>query len=531
MYTRWMRVMRPRAGMLPGTLVDGPGRRHVLGALAASLLVLAAPGAFAEERLDLDLGNGVSLPMVRVPAGTFTMGSPPGEEGRKDDESAHEVTLTQDFYIGDAPVTRGQFARFVAETGYQTEAEVGTSGGHGWNGKKLEQSPRYTWKDPGFPQTDDHPVVIVTYEDALAFARWLSARSGREVTLPTEAQWEYAARGGSPTPWFSADSSKKALALGWFKEQAGNGTHEVRLRPANGFGLYDVAGNVWEWCLDWYGPYPSGAATDPMIAAPPAGDTPRRVLRGGSWLGGVDRARSAARYRNTPGSRNADNGFRVVASVAAPQVAAAQATPPAMPGEPSMSGTGDPAQGSTDTGTSTTVSGGFGPGAGALALLGGLGVAGAVLVVGGLGRRRRRAARGSLSTRPGDDGFWIDTPLPPGTRVRWSARLGNDTQSGTIEATGGPLFVYTGQRPRSVDASVIAAGSGSSGGSSGSRGPGFPHHRASSPDLINNSWQQDEQARATMAAALTHRATHDHSSGSSSSGSSSEPFGGWPSAY
>ncbi len=206
--------MLPRSGGIPlSTIVDRPGRggwlQHLLGVVTASVLVFAAPDVLAQERIEL--GSGVSLPVVRVPGGTFTLGSPPGEAGRKDDETEHEVTLTQDFYIGAAPVTRGQFARFVAETGYRTEAETGTSGGHGWDGAKLVQSPRYTWKDPGFPQTDDHPVVLVTHDDALAFTRWLSGKSGRNVTLPTEAQWEYAARGRSSTPWFAAESSEKAL--------------------------------------------------------------------------------------------------------------------------------------------------------------------------------------------------------------------------------------------------------------------------------------------------------------------------------
>lgn len=518
--------MLPRSGGIPlSTIVDRPGRggwlQHLLGVVTAGVLVFAAPDVLAQERIEL--GSGVSLPLVRVPGGTFTMGSSPGEAGRKDDETEHEVTLTQDFYIGAAPVTRGQFARFVAETGYRTEAEIGTSGGHGWDGAKLVQSPQYTWKAPGFPQTDDHPVVLVTHDDSLAFTRWLSGKSGRNVTLPTEAQWEYAARGRSSTPWFAAESSEKALELGWYRENAGDGTHEVKLRPANGFGLYDTAGNVWEWCLDWYGPYPSGAATDPMVASAPAGETPRRVLRGGSWLTGVDKARSAARYRNTPGSRNADNGFRVVASV--------ESLPPATPSSPA------PVQGSTSTSSSmpdsmsgsgdSGVSGGFGDsGMGVLLLFGGLGAAGAVIVARGVGRRRRQSARVFLPVRLAADGFWIDKPLPSGTRVRWSAQLGDGLQTGAIEATGGPLFVYTGQPPRTVEASVLASGADSS---DAPGGPGYSHHPATP------SGAPDAHARAAMAAMAHHAASgsshHGASDPSMSSGSPSEPFSGWPSAY
>jgi formylglycine-generating enzyme required for sulfatase activity len=503
----------------------------LLGVVTAGALVLAAPGVPAQERMDLDLGGGVSLPVVRVPAGTFTMGSPPGETGRKDDETAHEVTLTQDFYIGDAPVTRGQFARFVAETGYRTEAEAGTSGGHGWNGTKLAQSPRYTWKDPGFPQTDDHPVVLVTYEDALAFTRWLSGKSGRDVTLPTEAQWEYAARGGSSSPWFAAASSENARELGWSREAAGNGTRAVKQRPANGFGLHDVAGNVWEWCLDWYGPYPPGAATDPMIASPPAGETPRRVLRGGSWLTGVDKARSAARYRNTPGSRNADNGFRVVASVADARAAGApqdSPRPSSLEGGAASTGSSDLGQGSTSTGSNTADSDDSGKGA--FLMLGVLGATGVILLARRAGRRRQQAALGHLSVRPAADGFRIDTPLSPGTRVGWSARLRDGLQTGEVEATGGPLFVYTGQRPRAVKAFVLGSGVQ---GASTSGGPGFPGQPAT-PSRTKDPWsQQPQDAQATMTAVAyqtTYESSH-HGISASSSGSSSEPFSGWPSAY
>ena len=486
------------------------GFRTLLGTVTACALVLATPDVLAQERIDLDLGSGVSLPMMRIPGGTFTMGSPPGEAGRKDEETEHEVALTQGFYIGAAPVTRGQFARFVAETDYRTEAETGTSGGHGWDGAKLVQSPRYTWKDPGFSQTDDHPVVLVTHDDALAFTRWLSGKTGRNVTLPTEAQWEYAARGRSSTPWFAAEASEKAFKLGWYRENSGDGTHEVRLRPANEFGLHDTAGNVWEWCLDWYGPYPSGAATDPMVASPPAGETPRRVLRGGSWLTGVDRARSAARYRNTPGSRNADNGFRVVASVESLPPATSPSPDPVPGSTSNVSNMPDSMSGSGDSGDSG------GSGMGVLLLLGGLGAAGAVIVARGVGRRRRRSARAFLPVRLAADGFWIDTPLSPGTHVRWSAQLGDGLQTGIIEATGGPLFVYTGQPPQTVEASVLAPGADASEAPDDSGAP--------------EPWSQqlhDAQAQAAIAAMAHHAASES----STSSGSSSEPFSGWPSAY
>lgn len=502
MQTRYGSMRRGRGGALAGSAVDTPKLRWIprlLGAVAASAWLLVAQAALAQEPLELDLGSGVSLSLVRVPANTFSMGSRPDEPGRKDDEVAHEVILPQDFYIGVTPVTRGQFTRFVTETGYRTEAEKGTSGGHGWNGTELVQDPRYTWKDPGFPQTDDHPVVLVTYDDALAFTRWLSRKTGRNVTLPTEAQWEYAARGNASTPWFAAQTSDEALALGWFRENAGGGTHPVKQRPPNGFGLHDVAGSVWEWCLDWYGPYPTHSEINPMVASPPAGETPRRVLRGGSWLTSVDKSRAAARYRNTPGSRNADNGFRVVVDGAAAAIVASE----------------------TDAGDSG------GAGLGWLALVGGLGVTGTAFAVRNWRRRQQSPGRSLLSVRTVPDGFWIDRPLRAGTRVRWSARLGGMVHTGQSEATGGPLFVYTGRLPENVKASVVMPRRRPSGGGM----PGGARRHGMSTGSEPDAWsQQFEDARDMVAYHAVTDASQHHDSGSSS-GSTSEPFSGWPSAY
>ena len=168
---------------------------------AVALGALSIPGSVraqgAEPALSLNLGSGVLLETVLVKAATFRQGSPLTEAGRREDEAEREVTISRDFYIGRYEVTVGEFRRFVSETGYKTEAEKGTSGGFGWNGQALEQRFGFNWENPGFAQTDRHPVTLVTFDDAQAFTRWLSKRIGRTVTLPTEAQWELAARGGS----------------------------------------------------------------------------------------------------------------------------------------------------------------------------------------------------------------------------------------------------------------------------------------------------------------------------------------------
>ena len=224
-------------------------------------------------------------------------------------KAQRSVTLSQDFLIGKTAVTRAQWERFVSETKFKTEAESGPSGGFGWDGSgDLKQKKEFTWRNPGFPQTGNHPVCMVTCPDAEAFCQWLSRKTGRKVTLPTEAQWEYACRAGTMTAWHHGGDLAEEIA--WSKQNAGNTTHPVTGKKANPWGLY-IGGNVAEWCLDLYGPYPNGDAADPLQRTP-SGDKPRRVLRGGSWNRDAKNTRSAARFRAEPRSRNADIGFRVV---------------------------------------------------------------------------------------------------------------------------------------------------------------------------------------------------------------------------
>jgi formylglycine-generating enzyme required for sulfatase activity len=426
----------------------------------SSLVVLSLAGGLpAEEPLRLDLGDGVQLEMVLVKKGKFRQGSPPSEVGRSDDETLHSVTLTRDFYLGKYPVTRGQFARFVKATGYRTEAERGPSGGFGFDGAKLVQRKEFTWRNPGFRQTDEHPVTLVTYDDALAFTAWLAKKTGRAVTLPTEAQWEYACRGGTTTRIYQSDADEDAKAIAWFKANAGDGTRPVGQKKPNAFGLYDMSGNVNQWCRDWYGAYPAGVVDDPEETRK-AGDPARRILRGGSWLREARHCRSAARFRNTPGSRNADNGFRIAIAARnageskAPRDGRAALALASMP-----MGVVMPVLGFTfEMLTPFHL----------LCFL--IPIGGAVLVLILVLKRvieasrsadqairrgpgpRRGTTRG-MSTRVVPDGFWLEGPsLPHGSVVHYRYRTGGQWRTGTCPIQPGPQghFIYTGAQPSDI---------------------------------------------------------------------------------
>jgi formylglycine-generating enzyme required for sulfatase activity len=277
----------------------------------------------------VDLGGGVTMEFARIPPGEFQMGSAPGANGRLADEDLHRVRITRPFYLGKYEVTRGQIEAFVNETGYRTEAE--TDGGWGYNeatGKLEGRNRTYTWRFTGFPQSNDYPAVNVTWNDADAFCHWLEKRIGAPVRLPTEAQWEYAARAGSVSTYSSGDDPEALVKIGNVADAAAKKQFEdwdatlssadgyafaapVGRFLANKFGLHDMHGNVWEWCQDWYGPYASLGPNDPLreVALP---EIPGRVMRGGGWGKRTPRNPSSSRrVAGAPGSRDIDLGFRV----------------------------------------------------------------------------------------------------------------------------------------------------------------------------------------------------------------------------
>lgn len=330
-------------------------RMHRALFLATFYGVLAAAMAFAGEpksdesskaRPERAITNSIGMKLVLIPAGEFQMGNghtgeeevaafkPYGLDLKADVFKAeyprHWVRITKPFYLGAHEVTVGQFRRFVEAAGYQTDAErnEGFKGAYGFNAEtgKFEQNENYSWRQVGFPQSDEHPVVNVSWNDAVAFCQWLSKKEGKTYRLPTEAQWEYACRAGSTTRYHSgddpetlaqvgnvSDATAKAKFADWkYPLSASDGqvfTAPVGSYRANAFGLYDMHGNVSEWCADWYNGeyYANSTGADP--AGPDTGSY--RVIRGGSWSDRAWYCRSANRSNGSPEDRNFFLGFRV----------------------------------------------------------------------------------------------------------------------------------------------------------------------------------------------------------------------------
>lgn len=287
---------------------------------------LAVP---VEEKIDL---GGEELSMVLIPPGEFLMGSSAEQQARfleaartAGDEFAaeripaegpqHRVQITRPFRLARHEVTVGQFRRFVEQTEYKTEAERSGKGGHrNVNGKWL-QDPRLVWHvDPGFPQTEHHPVVNVSWNDATAFCHWLSEKQGTEYLLPSESQWEYACRAGTATAWYSGDNERTLAKYAWFAKNSRARAHPVAKLEPNAWGLYDMHGNVWEWCADaWAADYYAQSPFDD-----PRGSTSgtRHILRGGHWALDASRCRSANRSHSAPDYRHNGLGFRVLSVLA-----------------------------------------------------------------------------------------------------------------------------------------------------------------------------------------------------------------------
>ena len=247
------------------------------------------------KNMTIPLSDTVSLDMIWIEPGTFTMGSPSDELGRDSDETQHQVTLTRGYWLGKYEVTQAQY-----------EAVMGTN--------------------PSYFKGADFPVEKVSWYNAMDFCAKLTdieraagrLPEGYEYTLPTEAQWEYACRAETTTALNSgknlSDKNKcpEMDEVGWYEYNSDSTTHPVGQKMPNAWGLYDMHGNVFEWCLDWYGSYPSSAVTDPKGSSSGS----YRVIRGGSWNFNAYSCRSAYRFDSTPSDFNRNYyGFRVALSI------------------------------------------------------------------------------------------------------------------------------------------------------------------------------------------------------------------------
>jgi formylglycine-generating enzyme required for sulfatase activity len=244
---------------------------------------------------------GLAATFIPIKPGGFQMGSPEDQAMRDKDEALHSVTLTRAFELQATPVTQLQYFLVMGKNPAQFK-------------EKEDTAPEDFKVMLGQGLNVNYPVESVSWDDAQQFIRRLN-RMQKEYTyrLPTEAEWEYAARAGTPSAFlysFGSDQSKELDSHAWHDGNSGNRTHNVGSRMANPWGLFDMHGNVWQWVQDFYGDYPTGAVIDPT--GPKTGSI--HVIRGGSWISSPRYVRTAQRYYGLPGHRDSHLGFRLVRS-------------------------------------------------------------------------------------------------------------------------------------------------------------------------------------------------------------------------
>jgi formylglycine-generating enzyme required for sulfatase activity len=224
--------------------------------------------------------NSIGMELVCIPPGEFMMGSPANEEGRNSGEGPqHRVKISKGFYMNVTEVTQAQWKTVMGN-------------------------------NPSYFKGDDLPVEMVSWDDAVEFCRRLSQKEGKGYRLPTEAEWEYACRAGSTTRFCYGDSDTSLVDYAWYTNNSIGKTHPVGQKKPNAFGLYDMHGNVWECCSDWYdaGYYSQSPGDDPKGTS----TGQYRVLRGGGWNHVASYCRVAYRYNDTPDNHNYFIGFRLV---------------------------------------------------------------------------------------------------------------------------------------------------------------------------------------------------------------------------
>ena len=285
-YTRTDVILSVLAGLLLVLLVFGAIAKNCTNNHSSDDTLPLYP-LQADPTLDITV-NGVTFTMVRVEGGTFTMGATSEQTGANYDEKpAHRVTLS-DYYIGQTEVTQALWEAVMGETS--------TSDGALWELR--------------FGLGDNYPAYNISYNDVLSFISKLNSLTGRTFRMPTEAEWEYAARGGNKSKGYLYSGGNTIGDVAWYGDNSGSQTHPVAQKAANELGLYDMSGNVYEWCSDWYGSYSSSSQTNPKGPRTGSG----RVMRGGGWNSDATRCRVAFRGRVSPSSRYSNFGVRLALS-------------------------------------------------------------------------------------------------------------------------------------------------------------------------------------------------------------------------
>ena len=253
-------------------------RSGLLRLTAIIALILSSIQVANSQNYVENANCGLDMKMVYVEGGTFTMGATSEQSGEAsfNESLTHSITLDS-FYIGECEVTQAQWQKIMGN-------------------------------NPSYFKGDSRPVELVSWEEAQNFCRELSAITGKTYLLPTEAQWEYSARGGKHSKGYKYSGSYAIDAVAWYSDNSGGATHPVKQKQANELGLYDMSGNVWEWCSDWYGLYSSSSHNNPTGAS----SGRYRVLRGGSSSHIARSCRSSCRDRYAPSGRLDNSGFRVV---------------------------------------------------------------------------------------------------------------------------------------------------------------------------------------------------------------------------
>lgn len=279
-------------------------------------LLYSANSAFNKEYSE-------EVEMVYVKGGVFTMGAAENQQNgsRKQEFPTHQVTL-DNYYISRYPITVAQFARFISETNYITDAESGVGlderkyfgswiSVNGVSTSSRTTNWRYNNRGELLTEKEDkHPVVHVSWNDANAYCKWLSEKEGKQFRLPTEAEWEYAARGGNRSNGYIYSGSNNLDEVGWYCDNSKDTLREVGLKLPNELSIYDMSGLIWEWCYDYFAPYSDKELINPK--GPETGE--KRIIRGGTNTRFPSECRTSNRKYLFAVNRGGGCGFRIASS-------------------------------------------------------------------------------------------------------------------------------------------------------------------------------------------------------------------------